>query len=474
MQAAVEEAACENECYGTEALLPSGDTVGRCRNSALAHSAHESALCLTGCRHHDETCLRGCAESPPDALPNCVAPCPQNDTLCVERCLEGRRQLGDSCIYPNLIRSCKYSSVALGDGDSGVGYASMRNTLAVKFDTWYNSEDADPWVSHVAVHSGGEDHGAPSHSSKALGVAYDFADLADGRYHEVVIEYMPSFDLGEDSTTLSMSPSIAAKLTSAQRGNMRYTGMLHVHLDGRLVLRVPLNLETLLHLEDGSAFVGFTGATGAAYQEHSIMAWQFNQSSGKAFYPTNEHCRHRVPSLWQSTAFSSAPLLPANTALACTPDVVNPATPTGAMHGLRCTEDPLDPSIMYCADPNMRNVAPYVAVPLPDITILVGQPFAWVLPPDAFLDRQSDGRLSSKQLHYSLNHEMAWLQFDATERRLHGTPTHAGTWPITVTATDPGFREGADPPLSVSDVFLCHVHEAPVATTDDVWAQRAS
>ena len=509
MQAAVEEAACENECHTTEALLPSGDTVGRCRNSALAHSAHESALCLTGCRHHDETCLRGCAESPPNALPNCVASCPQNDTLCVEQCLEGRRQLGDSCIYPNLIRTCKYSSVALGNGDSGVGYASMRNTLAVKFDTWYNSEDADPWVSHVAVHSGGEDHGAPSHSSKALGVAYDFADLADDRYHEVVIEYMPSFDLGEGSTTLSMSPGIAAQLTSAQRGNMRYTGMLHVHLDGRLVLRVPLNLETLLRLEDGSAFVGFTGATGAAYQEHSIMAWQFNQSSGKAFYPTNEHCRYRVPSLWQSTAFSSAPLLPANTALACTPDVVNPATPTGAMHGLRCTEDPLDPSIMYCADPymcrrlqptttrplcshcsrcsgspvscssatmgrNMRNVAPYVAVPLPDITILVGQPFAWVLPPDAFLDRQSDGRLSSKQLHYSLNHEMAWLQFDATERRLHGTPTHAGTWPITVTATDPGFREGADPPLSVSDVFLCHVHEAPVATTDDVWVQRAS
>ena len=79
-------------------------------------------------------------------------------------------------------------------------------------------------------------------------------------------------------------------MTTAQRGNLRYIGMLTIHLDGRRILKVPINLEELLTLDRGRAYVGFTGATGAAYQEHSIINWRFNESrSGTLSEPANLH-----------------------------------------------------------------------------------------------------------------------------------------------------------------------------------------
>ena len=123
----------------------------------------------------------------------------------------------------------------------------------------------------------------------------------------------------------------------------------------------------------------------------------------------------------------------------------------------------------------MRNVAPIVSKPLPDVSARVGDYFEHVLPPDAFLDRQSDGRLTSDLLSFSLSYaetpDLAWLYFDAPQRRMHGVPTTPGTWAITAIATDPGFREGADPPLSTPDTFLLHVVGQPVVSEATIFAQ---
>ena len=53
-------------------------------------------------------------------------------------------------------------------------------------------------------------------------------------------------------------------------------GLLRVELDGKEVLRVPLDLDAVLTLDKGRAYVGFTGATGAAYQEHTIAHWAWD------------------------------------------------------------------------------------------------------------------------------------------------------------------------------------------------------
>lgn len=477
-QALLERAACEDECLGTDALLPSGEPVGRCRATALAHPVHDIALCLTRCTHTDQECLQRCAEDPDDALPICVGACPQNHTLCVAECLGNRRRLGRRCLLPRVLQ-CNHTSVALGGGTSGVGYASLRNTLAVKFDTWHNSERSDPWVSHVAVHSGGEDTGAPTDSSAALAWAIDHADFADGKYHEVLIEYAPTHHADDVNNleTTPLNPGIAARMTSAQRGNMRYVGALRVLLDGKIVLRMPLNLEALLKLDRGRAYLGFTGATGSAYQEHSIHAWRFNESLRGALVPANEQCRLRVPSLWHAGEFDGAPFLPANTALACAPGVMDATSPEGAMHSLHCRQD--SAGIVYCLDPNMRNLAPTVGDPLPDVSVLVGESVDLILH-NAFRDEQSDGRITSIHLSYSLaflphngepDEGIAWVSFDSMTRRLHGTPTQPGTWRAMVTASDPGFREGADASMEVVVSFLLHVRAPPVdPTVADFWA----
>ena len=55
-------------------------------------------------------------------------------------------------------------------------------------------------------------------------------------------------------------------------------GALSVFLDDLTnpALTIPnLDLSRLLLLDNGSAWVGFTAGTGAAWENHDILAWQF-------------------------------------------------------------------------------------------------------------------------------------------------------------------------------------------------------
>jgi hypothetical protein len=42
---------------------------------------------------------------------------------------------------------------ALGAGGAGLGYTGIANSLAVEFDTYFNSELLEPYENHIAVHS---------------------------------------------------------------------------------------------------------------------------------------------------------------------------------------------------------------------------------------------------------------------------------------------------------------------------------
>src|SRR4029077_167464 len=54
-------------------------------------------------------------------------------------------------------------------------------------------------------------------------------------------------------------------------------GVLNVVLDGVNLFPegVSVNLATLLNLDNGTAYVGFTGATGAASENNDILSWNF-------------------------------------------------------------------------------------------------------------------------------------------------------------------------------------------------------
>jgi hypothetical protein len=129
------------------------------------------------------------------------------------------------------------NDIALGVNASGMGYEGIANSLAVEFDTYQNSAAefegtvADPNANHVSVQSRGgwwHNNADPVYS---LGAATDIPYLADGAWHRVQIDYTP--------------------------------GTLTVWLDGAEALTVAVDLADYVILDtDGSAYVGFTAATG--------------------------------------------------------------------------------------------------------------------------------------------------------------------------------------------------------------------
>jgi len=177
------------------------------------------------------------------------------------------------------------SITALGQGGGSIGYADgggscpapgggegfvpcdigggIPDSLAIEFDTYNNGFDTrDPDANHIAVQSCGI--GLPNSPAHAIPNGDNFPNcligtvaspstpiMSDGNPHTVVISYTP--------------PSC----TGCQ-------GTLTVNLDGNIVLTTPVTLENELNLgAGGTAWVGFTSATGAAFENHDILSWTF-------------------------------------------------------------------------------------------------------------------------------------------------------------------------------------------------------
>jgi len=134
---------------------------------------------------------------------------------------------------------------AIGDYGGGMGYHNMPNSLAVEFDTWYNGGLDEPNNNHISVRSQGT---APNSAIGTSSLGTVAAGLpifsADGAIHTAQIVYSP--------------------------------GTMDVYLDGLLRLSVSVDLATLLSLDNGTAYVGFTAATGAAAENEDILSWSFS------------------------------------------------------------------------------------------------------------------------------------------------------------------------------------------------------
>mmetsp|Transcript_7520 Transcript_7520/g.9674 ORF Transcript_7520/g.9674 Transcript_7520/m.9674 type:complete len:91 (-) Transcript_7520:1328-1600(-) len=68
-------------------------------------------------------------------------------------------------------------------------------------------------------------------------------------------------------------------------GEGRRLGTLAIFLDENIEankpnLSIPLNLSVLLDLPDGMAYVGFTASTGAQWENHDILKWEWCSASG--------------------------------------------------------------------------------------------------------------------------------------------------------------------------------------------------
>ncbi len=150
------------------------------------------------------------------------------------------------------------SQAALGGIGGAIGYATnllnpsvpgIANSLAIEFDTWNNQNNWDDFDSHlhISVQSAGTAPNSPAQEA-SLGAFGGPIDWADGEAHTVRVVYDAE-------------------------------GRLDLYLDAAAlpVLSVAVDLSSLLSLDEGSAYVGFTAATGGAgaVERHQLHSWFF-------------------------------------------------------------------------------------------------------------------------------------------------------------------------------------------------------
>jgi hypothetical protein len=138
----------------------------------------------------------------------------------------------------------------LGKKGGDIGYTGFSNSLAVEIDLYQN--EYDPNGNHIAVQSMGFESNIPDHTNKKalLGINDKILTILKDSIYYVKIQY--------------------------EWKNKR----LRVFIDSTPNLIIPhlevygLNLVDLLGLENVQyGYIGFTSATGAAYQEHNIYNW---------------------------------------------------------------------------------------------------------------------------------------------------------------------------------------------------------
>lgn len=135
------------------------------------------------------------------------------------------------------------SPAALGGGGGALGYTGIGSSVGVEFDTWQNNELNDPGTNHIGVVSGGNvNHGAGAPDATNVAGQFD-----DGEIWYAWIDY--------DGTTLEVRAN--------QTGIMPAASLLSTTID-------------IAALVGGTeAYLGFTGATGAAYGNHDILSWEY-------------------------------------------------------------------------------------------------------------------------------------------------------------------------------------------------------
>ena len=143
---------------------------------------------------------------------------------------------------------------AIGNSGFYMGY-EIGNSLAIEFDTFYNhwwptANTVEPNNNHVGVQSRGTAVNTASYENSRLDAFYGVATLSqnisDGSIHTARIIYK--------------------------------TGSLQIFVDDFVnpYLDVTVDLENLLDLENGAAFVGFTAGGDTATENHDILNWSFS------------------------------------------------------------------------------------------------------------------------------------------------------------------------------------------------------
>jgi uncharacterized repeat protein (TIGR01451 family) len=192
-----------------------------------------------------------------------------------------------------IIQNSSTAAIGAGGGNGGsIGYGDLDantdpsqgtgipNSLAIEFDSFQNPWDpqaVNGSVSHVAIQSCGVGPNTSHHGTlcagsgspnSTVGSPVVTANLSDGAVHSVTITYVPAC-------------STCAPVTVAN---------IQVVLDGANLYPngVATDLSSIGLGQGGTAFVGFTGATGFEFEAQNILNWNFTSTQqGQPIDPSN-------------------------------------------------------------------------------------------------------------------------------------------------------------------------------------------
>lgn len=173
---------------------------------------------------------------------------------------------------------------ALGSGGGCMGYGGIPNSLALEFDTYTNGWDANN--NHIALQNCGAGlPNSPNHATcnvilndqpaittnpltSASSVDAQMpVTLADGNVHQIVVVYSGPLEATPNLLQVFLDPDFVPGTHTPVNGSIPV-------FSGTYDLTQALNLLNSGGAND-SAFVGFTSATGAFWQNNELMGWTF-------------------------------------------------------------------------------------------------------------------------------------------------------------------------------------------------------
>ena len=130
-----------------------------------------------------------------------------------------------------------------GSLGGGIGYSGISPSLAIEFDTWWNSGNDPTQDDHVALIANGQPWVMSAHSAYTPYVGVN--NMEDGLWHPILISW--------DGTNKILS----------------------LTLDGASIFSVTLDIPTLFFNGDPNLYWGFTAATGGANNLQQVRILEF-------------------------------------------------------------------------------------------------------------------------------------------------------------------------------------------------------
>ncbi len=214
---------------------------------------------------------------------------------------------------------------AVGAYNGGMGYAGINNNLAIEFDIQANPWD--PNSNHVSVQSCGPGTNTPVH----LPGTYTIGQQPQCDQLPVVAERDQHVGPATSAITAPADAVQTALFTRSWSSTRRLrrtrtwercrSGSIRSSFPARIlrcrirrpIIAVPYNVSfsnsnpTGLNLDNGSAWVGFTGSQPIMSTAQDILAWEFTPHTPAADYA--DHSSRRPGERFRISAATSSPLL---------------------------------------------------------------------------------------------------------------------------------------------------------------------